>query len=164
VPEELSALATTLHAARHFEQAALVTLRALLQVAQQTLQANRFAGRGRLLRGVVHLRPADAYRRLAALEWEAVESQPSGQESLLLADSPQVSLLASASAWRAVVEHGCAVSIDVGLGTLQPHQGPARSIPSPSLAAAFTGEPAAVVESGGHARLRSSAPRAWRAH
>lgn len=138
--EELSALATALHAARHFEQAALAALRALLRAAEQALRASRFAGQGRLLRGVVHLRPADAYRRLAALEREASDAPPSGQESLLLADSPQVSLLASASAWRAVVEHGCAVSIDVGLGTLQPHQGPARSLSSPGLAAAFTQE------------------------
>jgi DNA-binding NtrC family response regulator len=137
---ELSTLATTLHAARHFEQAALVTLRALLRMAEDSLQASRFAGKGRLLRGVVHLRPADAYRRLAALERESLETQPSGQESLLLADGPQVSLLASASAWRAVVEYGCAVSIDVGQGTLQPHRELARSLSAPSLAGAFTQE------------------------
>jgi DNA-binding NtrC family response regulator len=89
---------------------------------------------------VVHLRPADAYRRLVALEREALDSQSQSEDSLLLADGPQVSLLASASAWRAVVEHGCAVSIDVGQGTLQPHQGPARNLSAPSLVAAFTQE------------------------
>jgi DNA-binding NtrC family response regulator len=138
--EELLTLASALHGARHFEQAALATLQALLRTAEQALQASRFAGKGRLLRGVVHLRPADAYRRLVALEREALDSQSQSEDSLLLADGPQVSLLASASAWRAVVEHGCAVSIDVGQGTLQPHQGPARNLSAPSLVAAFTQE------------------------
>jgi DNA-binding NtrC family response regulator len=139
--EDLSVLASALHTSKHFEEAALVTLRSLLRMAEEALHASRFAGKGRLLRGVVHLRPADAYRRLAALEREALDSpSPEQESSLLLADSPQVSLLASASAWRAVVEHGCAVSIDVGLGTLQPHQGPARSLSSPSRAAPFNQE------------------------
>lgn len=115
---ELSAFAATLHGARHFEEAALVALQAMLRMAEEALQASRFAGKGRLLRGVVHLRPADAYRRLAALEREALDTGALGLESLLLDNGPQVSLLASASAWRAVVEHGCAVSIDVGHGTL----------------------------------------------
>lgn len=138
--EELSTLAAALHAARHFEQAALATLSSLLRMVEQALQASRYAGKGRLLRGVVHLRPADAYRRLVALEREALESQPTGQESLMLAEGPEASLLASASAWRAVVEHGCAVSIDVGQGTLQPHRESARSLPAPSLVSAFTQE------------------------
>ncbi len=140
MPQELSILAAMLHGARHFEEAVLATLRALLRIAEEALQASRFAGNGRLLRGVVHLRPTDAYRRLAALEREGLEAHPPGQESLLLADGPQVSLLASASAWRAVVEHGCAVSIDVGQGTLQPHQELARSLSSSSLVGAFTQE------------------------
>ena len=54
--EELSALAAALHTARSFEQAALTTLRTLLRMAEQELAASRFAGRGALLRGVVHLR------------------------------------------------------------------------------------------------------------
>src|SRR4051794_19153487 len=108
--EELEALAATLYAARYFEQAALVTLRGLLRMADQALQASRFAAQGRLLRGVVHLRPADAYQRLVVLEREALETPSSEQEAVLLADGAQMSLLASASAWRAVVEHGCAVS------------------------------------------------------
>ena len=126
--EELSSLVTGLHAARHFEQAALITLRALLLIAEQALEASPFARKGRILRGVVHLRPADAYRRLVALGRDAVETWPPSEQALLLADGPQVSLLASASAWRAVVEHGCAVSIDVGLGTLQPHQDSAARV------------------------------------
>ncbi|KFE62754.1 sigma-54-dependent transcriptional regulator [Hyalangium minutum] len=138
--EELQALASALHAARHFEQAALATLHPLLRMAEQALQASRFAGKGRLLRGMVHLRPAESYRRLVALEREALDTPAPSEDSLLLADGPRVSLLASASAWRAVVEHGCAVSIDVGQGTLQPHEGPARSLSAPSLVTAFTQE------------------------
>jgi len=137
---ELSTFAATLHGARSFEEAALATLRDLLRMAEEALQASRFTGMGRLLRGVVHLRPADAYRRLAALEREALNSGSSGQESLLLADGPQVSLLASASAWRAVAEHGCAVSIDVGQGTLHPHLESVKPFSAPSLGAAVTQE------------------------
>jgi DNA-binding NtrC family response regulator len=138
--EELSALAGALHAARHFEQAALATLRTLLRMAEQELAASSFAGRGALLRGAVHLRPAEAYSRLMALEREALDTLPSGEEALPLADGPQAALLASASAWRAVVEHGCAVSIDVGLGTLRPHQASARSLAAPLPVASFTSE------------------------
>jgi transcriptional regulator with AAA-type ATPase domain len=138
--EELSPFAAELHAARHFEQAALTTLRTLLLMAEQALETSRFAQQGRLLRGVVHLRPADAYRRLVALEREVVEPWPPGEEVLRLAGGPQVALLASASAWRAVVEHDCAVFIDVGLGTLQPHQQPARSLASPLPTDTFTRE------------------------
>jgi transcriptional regulator with AAA-type ATPase domain len=51
-----------------------------------------------------------------------------------------VSLLASASAWRAVVEHGCAVSIDVGLGTLRPHQASAKRLAATLPTGTFTTE------------------------
>jgi transcriptional regulator with AAA-type ATPase domain len=138
--EELSTLATALYAAKHFEQAAVETLRTLMRLAEQGVEASRFAGRCGLLRGVVHLRPADAYSRLVALEREAMETSQPGEETLPLADGPQVSLLASASAWRAVVEHRCAVSIDVGLGTLQPHQAPTRRLTSPLPVATFTAD------------------------
>jgi transcriptional regulator with AAA-type ATPase domain len=136
---ELSSLAAALHAARHFEQAALATLRTLLRMAGQELEASPFAGRSTLLRGVVHLRPVEAYSRLVALEREAMDRLSPGEEALALADGPQVALLASASAWRAVVEHRCALSIDVGLGTLRPHQEPDR-LASPLKGASFTSE------------------------
>jgi transcriptional regulator with AAA-type ATPase domain len=137
--EELPSLATALHTARHFEQAALTVLRELLLLTGQALANSPFAQTGRLLRGVVHLRPAESYRRLVALPWEAVEPWPPKDEALLLANEPQVALLVSASAWRAVVEHGCALSIDVGLGTLQLLQEPNRRLTS-SLPAPFTHE------------------------
>ncbi len=135
--EELSSLAAALHTAKHFEQAALTTSRALLRMAEQELESSPFAGKGGLLRGGVHLRPADAYSRLVALERETRETLSPGEEALPLADGPQAALLASASAWRAVVEYGCAISIDVGLGTMRPHQESARPLSSPLPAAAF---------------------------
>ncbi|QRN98821.1 sigma 54-interacting transcriptional regulator [Archangium violaceum] len=138
--EDISSLATALHAARHFEQAAFTTLRTLLRMAGQALEDSRFAGRGALLRGVVHLRPADTYSRLMALEREAMETPSPEEAALSLANEPQTALLASASAWRAVVEHGCAVSIDVGLGTLLPHQASARGLSKSFPGGSFTSE------------------------
>ncbi len=138
--QELTSLANTLYAAKHFEQAALATLRALLLVSEQELEASAFARKGGLLRGMVHLRPADDYRRLVALEREALERGLQEQEALLAADGAQMALLASASAWRAVVEHGYAVSIDVGQGTLQPYGESARSLPSSHPVGTFTHE------------------------
>ncbi|HEX8705668.1 MAG TPA: sigma 54-interacting transcriptional regulator [Myxococcaceae bacterium] len=138
--EQLTALANSLHAAKHFEHAALAILKALLVISEQTLAASPFARKGTLLRAMVHLRPADTYRRLVALEREAVERGLQEQEALLAADGTRMALLASASAWRAVVEHGCAVSIDVGQGTLQPYGESARSLPSSRPAEAFTQE------------------------
>jgi transcriptional regulator with AAA-type ATPase domain len=138
--EELSSLAAELHAAKHFEQAAFRTLRTLLRMAEHALEGSPFSGQGGLLRGVLHLRPADAYSRLVALEREEMETVSRGEDVLPLAHGPQTALLASASAWRAVVEHGCAVSIDVGLGTLRPHQKSARRLAAPLPAATFTSE------------------------
>jgi DNA-binding NtrC family response regulator len=138
--EELSSLAAALHAAKHFEQAALATLRTLLRMAGQELEASRFARQGSLLRGVVHLRPAEAYSRLVSLEREALETAAPKEAALPLADGPQVALLASASAWRAVMEYRGAIAIDVGLGTLQPLQEPTRRISSPLPVAAFSSE------------------------
>ena len=117
--EELTSLVSTLLQAKSFEEAAHETLQVMLRCAERALTASRFAQRGRLLRGVAHLRPDDAYRRLVVLESESARAQGGG--ALSPVSGPDLALLASASAWRAVVEHRCAVSIDVNLGTLQPH-------------------------------------------
>ncbi|PTL81269.1 sigma-54 dependent transcriptional regulator [Vitiosangium sp. GDMCC 1.1324] len=131
--DQLPSVVTALQAARHFEQAARVVLRTALLLGEEALEASAFAREGRLLRGVVHLRPDDAYRRLVSLEWESLATSAPGEEPLQTGEQPQGALLTSASAWRAVVEHGCALSIDVGLGTLSPHEGAARGIPAPGL-------------------------------
>jgi DNA-binding NtrC family response regulator len=135
--EELPPLVAALYAAGHFEQAAFVTLRGLLRTADRALGHSGFAKQCRLLRGTIHLRPGDAYRRLVTLDLEALEGRPPVREAPL-EEGPQVALLASASAWRAVVEHGCALSIDVGLGTLQPHQEPSRSLAAPHFTVPFS--------------------------
>src|SRR5690348_13813792 len=65
----MSSLLPTLVAAQHFEQAAVATLRTMLrQVAEET--SRHYAQQGRVLRGLVQLRPHDTYQRLLALEWE----------------------------------------------------------------------------------------------
>ncbi|MFY0580477.1 sigma-54-dependent transcriptional regulator [Cystobacter fuscus] len=112
--ESLSGLVTALREAKHFEEAAALALRRTMDVAQEAVTSSRYAGRARLLRGVVHLRPGDAYRRLVSLEHGAERARPSVPEE-------GAALLTSATAWRSVVRYRCAVSIDVNLGSLEPH-------------------------------------------
>jgi MoxR-like ATPase len=97
-----------------FEEAASATLRLMLEVAEQALAASRHAGRGRLLRGIIHLRPEEGYRGLAVREAgvEGTADATAGMET---------PLLASATAWQLVAERRCAISIDVVLGLLTPH-------------------------------------------
>nr|QKW93881.1 DNA-binding transcriptional response regulator NtrC family protein [Vitiosangium cumulatum] len=117
--ESLSALVTALRGAEHFEAAATLTLRRMLEVAKGAVSSSRYDGRARLLRGMVHLRPGDAYRRLVSLEHGAERAQPAAPEE-------GAALLTSATAWRSVVRYRCAVSIDVNLGSLEPHAGGAE--------------------------------------
>jgi hypothetical protein len=60
-----------------FEEAASATLRLMLELAEQALAASRYAEQGRILRGMIHLRPEEDYRGLAVLEAGAA-AQPSG--------------------------------------------------------------------------------------
>ena len=113
--EGLSGLVSALREAGHFEAAATLALRRMLEVAEEAVAASRYAGRARVLRGMVHLRPGDAYRRLFSLEPGA--GQPAAQS----APEEGLALLTSATAWRSVVRYRCAVSIDVNLGSLEPH-------------------------------------------
>src|SRR5262249_26586524 len=88
-----------------FEDPARITLGALLRAADAALGSSLYAGRGRIVRGMVHLRPADGYRRLAIHEHGAEAVAP---------EAPSTSAyLPSSTAWRAVVEHDGPVSIDV---------------------------------------------------
>jgi hypothetical protein len=117
-----------------FEEASLVTLRTMLGMAKATLAGGPFAGRGRIVRAVVHLRPGDAYRGLAALEASATE--------LSRDDEAAGMRLSSTTAWRWVAETKQAVSIDVQVGRVSFSGGheawPARSEPLPG-AAEFNG-------------------------
>jgi DNA-binding NtrC family response regulator len=116
-----------------FEEATLVALRAMLDVAQSTLAASPFARSGRVVRGVVHLRPGDGYRGLAALEAAAPG---------LSNDDAAGARLTSTTAWRWVAETAHSVSIDVNVGRIEFFHGldtePARGGRAPG-AAEFSG-------------------------
>jgi transcriptional regulator with AAA-type ATPase domain len=105
--ELLASLITRLIAAASFEDAATAVLQAMLGCAGAALTQSPYAARGRLLRGVVHLRPADSYQRLFGIEHRGG------------ARIEEVGYLTSANVWRWLVEHGCSVSIDLQLGLLR---------------------------------------------
>ena len=100
--------------AGRFEEAADATLRLMLEVAGQALAASLYAGRSRIIRGMIHLRPEEGYRGLAVLEAGAADRV----DATAGMTTP---LLASATAWQLMVERRCAISIDVNLGLLKPH-------------------------------------------
>jgi transcriptional regulator with AAA-type ATPase domain len=115
-------LVTTLLEARSFEDAAAALLGEMLKTAAAALGQSRYAGRGRILRGTIHVRPEDGYRRLATLEHEAEDAG---------APSP---LLTSQTAWRALSAHRCAISIDVHVGVLKLHAAGAPVLEDEALA------------------------------
>ena len=129
--EEMSQLLTALRGAKDFETAAAATLRRMLSLAQEAVASSKYAARARVLRGIVHLRPGEAYRRLAALDVGANEITDA---------SVGTPFFTSATAWRAVVEHRCAVSIDVNVGTVQPHAPNAPVTGDPGLAGFHSNE------------------------
>lgn len=96
---------TKLRSAKYFEDAASVILNEALGSATLALKASPFAKLGRVLRGMVHLRPSDGYQRLVMVDQLALKS-----------DQPQTLHLPSASAWRWVVQRVCPVALDVPIG------------------------------------------------
>ena len=66
--DTLAALVRNFASAPTFEVAADLALRAALQIAERALASSGYAGNGRILRAMVHLRPDDGYVRLVALE------------------------------------------------------------------------------------------------
>jgi DNA-binding NtrC family response regulator len=105
--DRLSALILRLLEAQNFEEAAKITLAAMLAAAEESLAGSPLASQARLLRGVVHLRPEDSYQRLFGIE------HPDGERV------EGTGYLTSANVWRWVSKHRAAVSIDVQLGTLR---------------------------------------------
>jgi DNA-binding NtrC family response regulator len=103
----LGPLILRLREAREFEEAAKATLVAMLAVVEDHLAGSSVAGNGRLLRGVLHLRPDDSYQRLFGIE------HPNGERM------EGTGYLTSANVWRWVSEHRTAVSINVKTGTLR---------------------------------------------
>ncbi|MBL9020877.1 MAG: sigma-54-dependent Fis family transcriptional regulator [Myxococcales bacterium] len=88
--------------ASDFEAAATELMRGLCERISQALRI-QFGEGARVLRAVVHVRPAAEYSRAAVL-------QPTGADISLYAPS--------ATTWRWVATHGCPVTVDVRLGTI----------------------------------------------
>ncbi len=114
--DNLASLIATLARAPTFEDAAAATLDALLALARETLAASPYASRGRILRGMVHLRPGDGYRRLCVVEspFDGAARGAARAPSI----PPEASCLPSATAYRWVAEHGVPVAIDVNFGII----------------------------------------------
>jgi len=105
-------LIPSLMEAKTFEEAARATLSAMLRCVETEV-----APQGRLLRGVVHVRPEDSYRRLFGIE------HPSGERV------DGTGYLTSANIWRWVSEQRAAASIDVRAGTVRTWRGEGASDP-----------------------------------
>jgi len=103
----LAHLVEELRAATTFDQAAGATLRPMLATTARSLAASAFASTGRVVRGMLHLRPDDGYQRLVVLDAGA---------SVVSAPGTVATSLPSATAWRWVAEHQRAIAVDVNLG------------------------------------------------
>jgi MoxR-like ATPase len=111
-------------AAANFEDAAASVLSAMIDIATQAIAAGRFSGRGKVMRGMVHLRPGDGYRRLLVVEEGTRRAVPVGSPAGAgSGDSGSGAYLPSATAWRWVAENRAPVSIDVNLGRVRVHRG-----------------------------------------
>src|SRR5690242_13914164 len=108
--ETIVSMISRLITASSFEDAAIALLRAMLALADAKLAGNEHAwstasprsssrapsaSAGRLLRGVVHLRPENGYQHLFGIE------HPGG------APVEGTGYLTSANVWRWVAEHRC---------------------------------------------------------
>jgi len=122
--DDIAALLTSLRAARTFEDACAATLRPMLAVAAEALAHSPFGARGRILRGLVHLRPDGGYRQLVVLERRADKKQ--GGDGWTIHHNPD--LLPSATAWRFVAGERCSVSIDVALGKVEPNRAGSQAV------------------------------------
>jgi len=105
--ESLSALVSRLVAAVYFEDAASALLQAMFACSDGALTDSPFAFRGRLLRGVVHLRPEGSYQRLFGLEFPG-NARVAG-----------VGYVTSGNVWTWIEEHRCSVSVDVRRNALR---------------------------------------------
>jgi transcriptional regulator with AAA-type ATPase domain len=119
--DALQPLVAALLEARHFEDAAEVLLQSMLKAVGGVLAASQYGARGRLLRGIAYLRQGEAYRGLAVVDVSGAK------ETAGLVH-------ASATAWSSLIEHRCAVSIDIAARTIQPHRSDAASRQLPVVA------------------------------
>lgn len=109
---ELASLRDVLLDATEFESTAEAVLRILLGACASALQQSNI--KGRVLRGMVHLRPDGAYRSLVVLEYAAPAASVSSPQ--VRGDSP----LPSATVWTLLERHGTATEVDVQLGRATP--------------------------------------------
>jgi DNA-binding NtrC family response regulator len=107
----IKVLVAELQAASSFEVAATCTLGRLLDVTRAAIEASPYAETGRVLRGLVHLRPDDGYRGLVVLE--------AGRDGLSAVPGDETRL-PSTTLWRWVAERRSAVALDVTLGRVEP--------------------------------------------
>ncbi|MEZ4311566.1 MAG: hypothetical protein R3F14_26330 [Polyangiaceae bacterium] len=63
-----SPILSTLSSARSFEEAAEAALDAAIAIAGRALEGSAFAGKGKVLRGIVHIRPGGGYRHVFQVE------------------------------------------------------------------------------------------------
>jgi len=105
--ETLTSLVPRLVVATYFEDAATAVIEAMFACVEAALADSLYASRGRVLRGVVHLRPAGSYQRLFGIE-HATAGRVDG-----------TGYVTSGSVWTWIEEHRCSVSIDVERGSLR---------------------------------------------
>ena len=119
--DPLRSTAASLRAARTFEEASDRVLSAMLAAVASAMDASRYAGRGRVLRGLVHVRPGEGYRRIRVLA--AGDPVSDGRAPL------EGAYLPSSTAWRWVEGHGAALAIDVHAGLLRPDRSAPVALP-----------------------------------
>ncbi|MEO8900514.1 MAG: sigma 54-interacting transcriptional regulator [Polyangiaceae bacterium] len=105
--EALSSLVSRLVGATYFEDAASALLQAMFACVDFAVAESPFAFRGRLLRGVLHLRPEGSYQRLFGLEHPG-DARVEG-----------IGYVTSGNVWTWIEEHRCSVSIDVQRNALR---------------------------------------------
>jgi transcriptional regulator with AAA-type ATPase domain len=131
--EKMIEMLAALRERTNFEDAASVLMAAMLRTAEAALENSPLGSGGRVLRAMVHHRPADGYRRLTVLDAEG-----GGGTHL------DEAFLPSATAWRWIVENRRPASIDVNLALIQTE---APGGPQPTTDPALLGEGATTQES-----------------
>lgn len=143
--QEIAALVDGLRRSGSFEDAAVVVLCRMLAVCEAALAASDLRGRGKILRGMVHLRPAGGYRGLVVLERGAERAVTDAEIG-----SPSIDekLLPSTTAFRWVRTYRTAVAIDVNLGVVEAigdaALGRAAPLPAGPAGARFTSQESRV--------------------
>src|SRR5512133_2842416 len=120
---QFSRLMGRLLGARDFESASGFLLEALREAILAALTAEQLEREVQVLRGTIHYRPDDTYRRLWTREFDSAPAESAAQQPSL-------------TAWRWVARRRCPVSIDVESRLLRVFEGgPPRLLRDESVAA-----------------------------